>query len=97
MQAARHTHDATNAVGLALVAGLFFRRVPFIRCIAARWTERNAREIAFGSGGHSIAPIFGDQRHPIAGDIDGGSGLGGRRRSGRAAATSLRAEVRRGH
>ena len=84
VDACRNSHDGRGAVALALVAfGFVFGRIPGLGCSPCSGSDRNAGNISLVRNLHSPAPVFGDQRFPITGQIHCRRGLCRRRWSGR--------------
>ena len=80
VQARRPAHQAGRAVRLALFAGGFvLGRVPRLRDLLARGVDRNAAIVAVRRRDHPPAPVLGDDRDPVAGEVDRAPARAGRR------------------
>ena len=84
-------HPRADAERLA-AAGLL--RLPEVCDAAAFAVERHAAVVALERHHHAVAPVFGDHRHPVAGEVDGGQVA--RRRRGLRRLTGRRLAVQ-GH
>src|SRR5437867_6969466 len=71
MKPARHAYDVCRAIGFAGVSGsLVLRRIPGVGNLAAFDVERNVGIVAFRGSHHAKAPVFGDYRYPVTGEVD---------------------------
>ena len=73
-QTSRDTHQAAGAVRLARAV---CRWIPLIRDTAAFVGEWNARVVALARRRHPPQPLLGDDRDPVAGEIDWSGGARG--------------------
>ena len=79
VQPARNAHNRRRSVGPALfTGGLVLGWIPLIRDVPGFRRDGNAGVVAFRRSHHAPAPIFVDDRDPIAGQVYR-SGLLGRR------------------
>ena len=66
-----HPHDVADPVRFARQAArLVLGQVPCVGDASALVVDRHAGVIALGRRQHSPAPVFGDERYPVTGDID---------------------------
>ena len=66
-----HAHDVWGAVGFALLSGGFVLcRIPRLGDLLSIGVQRNVGIVALWRSDHSKAPVFGDDRNPVAGHID---------------------------
>ena len=71
VQPSRLARDAADAVRLALIAGgVVLGQIPRVGDAAAFGVERHAGVVAFRRRHHAEAPVFSDQRDPVAGRIE---------------------------
>ena len=89
VQPAGLPHDAADAVRLALIARrVVLGQVPGVGDSAAFGGERHAGVVALRRRHHAEAPVFGDERHPIAGADRTRAAAFGRPLRGRCAAAN---------
>src|SRR6185295_11512238 len=72
--------NVQQAAGAVRLAGAFSLRIPRERDLSAFIAERDADVIAPGRRRHAPAPVFGDHRDPVAGDVVWRRGSGRRLR-----------------
>ena len=74
-------HRASDPAAPYALQRAVFRRIPRVGHPAALGVERHAGVVALGRRHHPKAPVFGDHRHPVAGQIDRRRRLARRRRT----------------
>ncbi len=73
----RYAQDGRRAIGLALFSGGFILGgIPGVRDFHRGWRHGNTLVIAGRGRHHAIAPILGNDRNPVAGQIDGRRSFG---------------------
>ena len=71
-QAARLAHDAAHSERLALQgSGVVLGQIPCLGGLAALGVDRDAGHIALRWRDHAPPVVLGDDRHPVAGQVDG--------------------------
>jgi hypothetical protein len=93
----RQAHDSSGAVRSALFAsGFIAGRIPRVGHLTCRCVQRHAREVAFRRCRHAEAPVLGDERDPVARQIDGRGGSRRCRGLRRTTALTWRARMEHG-
>ena len=71
VEPAGHAHDRGGTIRLALLAGcLVGGRIPGVDDLQRFLRDRDAAVVALGRRHHAVAPVFVDEGHPVAGEID---------------------------
>src|SRR3984893_7371301 len=75
MQASGHSHEVGGTIRPALIAlRLVLGGIPAVSSLAAFGTEGNTRVVPLVRNTHAKAPVFGDDRHPVSGEVDWSGG-----------------------
>jgi len=80
-----------SARQVLFTGGFIFGRVPCLGRLLTLKAERNADDVALRRRDHAPSPVLRDDRHPLAGEINGSVGARGRRAA--ACAWCLRRDV----
>src|SRR6188474_2469628 len=71
MHPARLAHDPADAKSLALEVRLAVsRQIPIVRHANSFLVQRKAFEVTLSWSRHAMAPVFADDRHPVAGGVN---------------------------
>src|SRR5258706_8304995 len=96
VESPRDLQESGSTVRLAfLAARLIPGWIPGACDFAPFGVERNLHVIAFVRHEHAVTPLFGDDRHPISGEIVRGSSARGSWRSTLGIRWALRSDIRR--
>src|SRR5262245_1154841 len=70
MKTAGQTHDPASTIAAArLAVGLILPGIPRVHHLPCFGVDRQAISVPLGRCEHAIAPVVGDERYPIAGDV----------------------------